>query len=264
MRGEFLNIGWAARLWMPLAFLALASLSAQPQANASEDPVFIDYRQVDATGKYYVVVRRLGGPVHDATAGRVEVLIAERRPESPTVKPAEGKAIVVTDFKRPFGYAVIVKSTVGIRDGDRILGRFKLPDAPRVLLIAPKRKRIICVDEHGMNQRVVDGPAVRVYRLSGQLVFGKTLKDIFDNEAEMFATGTYGIDWYRSARIDEKRNELILVAAEEDNFSGVTEGLPDERRVRVINLKTSKVRLGSKKEVARAIKEQCEKLQSAP
>jgi hypothetical protein len=71
-----------------IAFASFLCVTISGGASGSEDPVFVDYRQVDPSGSYYVVVRRLGGPVHNMTSGPVEILIAERRVGSPQIEAA--------------------------------------------------------------------------------------------------------------------------------------------------------------------------------
>jgi hypothetical protein len=188
------------------------------------------------------------------TSGPVEILIAERRVGSPQIEAAQGNAEKIDAPKRPRLTATVVRSTVGVRDGDRILGRTKLPDGPRKLLISSTRLGIMCLDEHGMNQRVISGPAVRVYSMSGRIRFKKTLAEIFtEKEIDRFETGSYGIFWFRDAWIDEVRKEVVIIAAEGREIQDVEFGLPDSQRVRVMDLKTGEVRLGGEDEILQAI-----------
>ncbi len=105
-----------------------------------------------------------------------------------------------------------------------------------------------------MNHKVQSGPAVRVFHMSGKLRFKKTLADIFTaEEIERFETGSYGIDWFREAWIDEVQKKLVIIAAEERKIGDIPFGLPDHQRIRVIDLKTGNSTLGGEDEVLQAI-----------
>lgn len=229
---------------------------ANAVATGSTDPDFVDCRATDGSGPFYVVVRRLGGPEHEYPVGPVEILVGRAALGSEPVERANGVVKAVDRPLAPLGFVTVVEATVGVRDGDQIVGRLHMEKPPRRVLLDGARSQLICIDEFGMNIGVKDGgPALQVFTFNGKKAFSKTLKEMFsEREAEQFSRGTFGVDWFRDAWIDPQESEIVLLAAEEQDFLGVLEGLPPTARWRKINLRSGEVAVWSDEDVLQALR----------
>src|SRR5207249_3574020 len=101
-----------------------------------------DQRIVDSSGKYYVVVKRKGGPKFESViAGPCSLTIAQRRPSSPPVLPAAA----YPRFEKGH-YLVDKNANVTVRDGDSLLGRCELGAPPLDVLISSSGIGIAALD----------------------------------------------------------------------------------------------------------------------
>ncbi len=100
----------------PAAWLLVLILVLSPVlAHADTYAPFTNFRAVDATGKYYIVVKKDGGPTDPGSGTPVTFEIAERRPGSTRLSEVSDQ---VRDLRN-----VVVNPEVTVRDGDILLGR---------------------------------------------------------------------------------------------------------------------------------------------
>src|SRR4051812_45434353 len=103
--------------------LALILVASSSPAQADSYAPFRDFRQADPTGRYYVVVRKNGGPAAPGRGTPITFEIAERRAGSPPLARASDQ---LEDDKD-----VVFTPEVKVRDGDILLGKGCLERCPR-------------------------------------------------------------------------------------------------------------------------------------
>jgi hypothetical protein len=109
----------------------LFALTVQATTRADIVGPFRDFREVDSTGRYYVVVRKDKNGAKSGLGVPVEFAIAERKAGSPPVMPA-------LDTYRTESGALVAKNNpdVRVREGDILLGHGKLDDCNGGVLVS--------------------------------------------------------------------------------------------------------------------------------
>ena len=178
-----------------------------------------DFRVSDASGEYYVVWNRLGGPRYFEDWGATEFTIARRAGGSPPVEPAKAMIIAnldLYDVQRGSRYYEMLDATgVRVRAGDTILGRgaFRIP--PRAVLVSARGHGFVALDLYGPNlPMVVDGRgghAVVIVSAGGKVRHALKLGDLFTGEEiARFPRSADSISWLRGGWLNEERLELVL------------------------------------------------------
>jgi hypothetical protein len=213
---------------------------------------FRDFRVSDATGRYYLVVKKLPGNPSDPGRGTsVEFAYVECNPAASPVKFVEDEAA---------GYGMVKKNPeVRVRDGDKVLGSGKLERSPRLILISSTGLGFVGLDVRGYNYGdLQSGKSVVVVASDGSMRHGKSLVDLFSpREIESFTETAGGISWLHDGWIDEKRREAVVIGSRpwhDDDGEGKPKPLKP-RLVRVVNMESGAVRKGSHAEVITAVTE---------
>jgi hypothetical protein len=211
---------------------------------------FDGYRTVDATGRFYAVVK----PVDPETAvGRfgvpVEIRLAERSSGSGEVKPAWGRG---RDFD--------------VREGDKVLGHLVLEGAPRDVVVSSTGLGFVAFDvgawkldgkDPKKHERVDD--AMVIVANDGTVKFRIPISEVFsDKEMEQFPHVMCPSDilWYGASWIDEGHHELVLVGDGRSYCSRSRRiSRPQKPPLRTVNLDTGKVSRASSEVVVRALEE---------
>lgn len=224
--------------------LVLLQIVSSARSHADTYGPFKDFREVDATGRYYVVVKRIGEPVNAGPGTPVTFQIAERRPGSPPIAAAadEGEG-----FEK-----VVANPDVKVRDGDIVLGKGQLERCPGFILISSTGLGFVGLDVSGYNYGSLENrDALVIVSSDGTVRHRKALIDLFSAaEVSRFLRSAGGIWWCGGGWIDERRKQVVVVGSD----SG-----PEFRRVprlfRVVDLTTGEVRKADSEVVQRALSE---------
>jgi HEAT repeat protein len=208
---------------------------------------FANFRQVEATGQFYVVVKKAKGAPQDPGRGTpITFEIAERKPGSPPVTEVRDQV----DFDR-----VTSNPDVRVRDGDTILGRGKLDRCPLYMLISSTGLGVVGLDVRGYNYRGRGTKdAVVIINSKGEVRHQIDLADLFtESEIYHFLETAGGVGWLGvgGGWIDERRREVVVVGS---NYGRGGKAIP--RLFRVVGLEKGDVRKGSEKEVVTALAEE--------
>lgn len=205
---------------------------------------FRNFRQVDPTGRYYVIFKELpGGPEDPGRGTPVSFELAERKPGSKPVFDAE-------DFWK--GDEVVGNPDVKVREGDLVHGRGKLERCPREVLISSNGSGFVGLDVRGYNYgHLRSGNALVIVAKDGAVRHGLNLIDLFrEDDVENFQHTAGGVDWLGAGWIDDRRGQVIVVST---NRGNADERI--DRLFRIVNLQTGKVRPGSPDEILTALVE---------
>jgi hypothetical protein len=213
------------------SLLALFIITTPMVAHADSYTAFRNFRQVDPTGRYYLVARKNGGPRDPGSGTPITFEIAERKPGSPPLEAAEDQLRDLWD--------VAANPEVKIRDGDLVLGKGSLERCPGRILISSTGMGFVGLDVRGYNYGSLrSGDALVVVARDGTVRHRKDLIDLF-NEAEVkrFFRSAGGIWWCGGGWIDEARKEVVVVGSRMGpGMRGIT------RLFRVVSLETGEVR----------------------
>ena len=195
-----------ATIWQAF-WLLLLPLCFRVEADDVRPPP--DSRVVDASGRYYAVLRHKGGPILESEAFTVS--IAKLAPGTPAVTSASVSPKLVNTH-----YVIKDHPDVAIRGGDIILGRCELEAAPRELLISSRGLGLIALDVQPSEPRDRNhaNSAVVLITLKGKIGFRKSLSDLFGYEQGGFTRTRWNVNWYFWAWIDEEHAQLIIVSPE--------------------------------------------------
>src|SRR5262245_13949162 len=152
--------------------LALSILAITPLAVRGDSYFpFCNFREVDATGRYYIVVKKeKGGPRDPGRGTPVSCELGERKSGSPSVEPAEDEF----DFEAPKP-----NPAVKVREGDSVLARGKLKRCPRQILISSTGLGFVGLDVGGYNYGLRrSGDAVVIVAKDGTARHRKDLIDL--------------------------------------------------------------------------------------
>jgi formylglycine-generating enzyme required for sulfatase activity len=193
------------RLWLSSVFLMFLLV---PAVHGHEYEPFTDRRIVNGSQGMYAVVH-LADPTQTAGFGAVRVIIAERTPESGPVEPqiAEWRPSSA-ELGGDGGDALsqIVVASVGVDEGDAILGNFPLPRPPKRILFGNSTKVVVSIDAFGPFDE--SSPLVTIHSVRGDLLQQVTRHDMFsDLETSRMLNGPSS----EMAWIDEVAREVITV-----------------------------------------------------
>jgi HEAT repeat protein len=221
----------------------LFAVATLPIVHADSYRPFRNFRQVDPTGRYYIVVKKNGGPKDPGAGTPVTFEIAERKPGSPPVKPSEDGG---SDD------AIVTNSEVSVREGDLVLGQGSLKRSPRLILVSSIGLGFVGLDVRGYNYGDLrSGDTLVIVSTDGKVRHHKDLIDLFsEKEVNQFTRSVGGVFWLGGGWIDEARREVIVVGSRE---------WPDEKPIprlfRIVNLETGVVRQGSSALILTALSE---------
>ena len=196
---------------------------------------FQDFRAIDPSGRYYLVVKKDGGPANPGSGTPVRFAIAERKAGSPPVAPAE-------DGEGDFFRTVVANPEVTVREGDTVLGRGRLKRCPDEILISSSGLGFVGLDVRGYNYGDLrSGNALVIVSNDGTVRHGKDLIDLFtEREVARFVHTAGGVHWCGGGWIDEARKRVVVLG------SGMGSRMqPIPRLFRVVSLETGAVREGS-------------------
>jgi hypothetical protein len=215
-------------------------LSIQALIRADSIGPYRNFRQVDPTGRYYVVVKKDESRKTASAFMPVTFEVAERKAGSPTVLSAADKGAL----------EIVANPEVKVREGDVLLSRGKLDDHPAQIIVSSSGLGFVALNmvaHHGGRPSV--GDALVVVSNDGTIRHHKKLSDLFDErEISQFVHTTSLIDWYTGAWIDENRKEVVLVGGQQ--WPGMT-SLPTI--LRVVELESGRVREGSSTAILAAL-----------
>ncbi len=206
---------------------------------------FRNFRQVDPTGRFYVVVRQApGGPEDPGRGTPVTFEIAEMKAGTAPVTN-QGDADEDDDSS-------VDNPVVNVRDGDRVHGRGEFKRCPLKLLVSSTGLGFVGIDIRGYNfadRRDSDRDALVIVNPSGGVRHRKNLFDLFsDAEITHFQGTAGGVSWSDSGWIDERRREAVIVTS--------LLAMPDgtvTRYFRGVGLESGAVRKGSSADVVTAL-----------
>jgi hypothetical protein len=203
-------------------------------AFADSYAAFCNFRQVDATGRYYLVARKNGGPRDPGRGTPITFEIAERKPGSPPVEEVEDRSKGLREVE--------ANPEVKVRDGDLVLGKGNLERCPSRILISSTGMGFVGLDVRGYNYGTLrSGDAVVVVAKDGTVRHRKDLIDLFsEDEIAQFMKSAGGVWWCGGGWIDEARKEIIVVGS---NWGGGDVVVP--RMFRIVDMETGKVRKGT-------------------
>lgn len=230
--------------------LALA-LVVPPMARADSWNTWQDQRVVSASGKYYVVMTRTGGPKVYGEWGPVEFIICQCGPDAPRVTPAKSKVVElgIEEYELEKGgqrYEIKPNPNVRVRDGDKIIGRGTLKRPPLHILVSDAGLGFTGLDVWGYNYAHYEAGlrsenAVVIVSSAGKVIHRRRLIDLFsDDELADFDTSSGGMWWlsrHIPGWINEEKKQLVLVAASSD-------AKPDHHLVRFIDWDNGQITSG--------------------
>jgi hypothetical protein len=202
-----------------------------------------NFRQVDRTGRFYIVVKKNGGPADPGAGTPVTFEIAERKAASPPLVAAEDP-----ESAEP----IVPNPDVKVREGDLILGRGSLKRCPKYIVISSTGLGFVGMDVRGHNYGDLrSDDAVVIVSKDGSVRYRKSLINLFsEKEVELFTHTMGSVLWCDGGWIDEHRKEAIVVGRRE--WPG---DKPIPRLFRIVNLETGAVRVGSSAVVLTALSE---------
>ncbi|MDR3633005.1 MAG: hypothetical protein P4L84_04160 [Isosphaeraceae bacterium] len=202
---------------------------------------FRNFRQPDATGRFYVVVKKNSGPQDPGAGTPVTFQFAERAPGSVPVVPAK-------DGGR--GPNVIPNPGVVVRKGDLLLGSGSLKRCPATISISSDGWGFVGLGVRGYNYGDVHSiDALVIVSRDGQVRHRKAMIDLFsEDDIRHFVRTAGGIHWLGGGWIDDTRKQAIIVGSRQ-----WLEMKPLPRLFRVVNLNTGEVGNGSAKLVLAAL-----------
>jgi HEAT repeats len=205
---------------------------------------FHNFRMVDPTGRYYLVVKKNGGEGDPGRGTPITFEIAERRPGSPPVE-------VVHDRSKGFR-EVEANPEVKVRDGDIVLGKGSQERSPGRILISSTGLGFVGLDVSGYNYGSLrSGDALVVVEKNGTVRHRKNLIDLFsEGEIAQFMSTAGGVGWCGGGWIDEDRKEIVVVGS---GWGTEEKAIP--RLFRIVDMKTGNVRNGTAEVVLTVLSE---------
>jgi hypothetical protein len=204
---------------------------------------FTDFRATDATGRYYLVLKKGDGAPEDPGRGTpVTFEFAKSRPGSPPL----------AEFSEQWlgGPQVGASSEVRVRQGDTVLGRGKLDRCPGQILISSTGLGFAGLDVRGYNYGDAESKdAVVIVGSDGTIRQRKSIGELFTSEERSrFVRTAGGAIWACGGWFDERRREIVVVSSASRNNNGSFPHL-----YRIIDLRTGAVRTGSTADILRAM-----------
>jgi len=225
-------------------FAALATFLGMPATLCADSYLpFGNFRQVDPTGKYYLVVKKVRDDITGDPGRGTEVSFEFVRRQSGTPRLQD-------ESDRRNGWQVVPNSDVKVRAGDIVLGRGELKRCPSLLLISSTGLGFAGLGVRGYNFGLRrSGDAIVIVGRDGKVRHRKDLIDLFsDAEINRFTRTAGGVRWLGGGWIDERRREVIVVGATDG-----TDRKPIPRLLRTVSMDTGKVSAGSNREIIAAL-----------
>ena len=222
--------------------IALCAVLLPAPVGADSWRPFRNFRQIDPTGRYYLVVRKDGGPEDPGRGTPIRFEIAERKPGTSPVTSAE-------DWEES-RRTVVPNPDVKVRDGDAVLGRGRLARCPLEILISSTGLGFVGLDVRGYNYGSLrSGDALVIVTKDGTVRHRKNLIDLFsEGELGQILHTAGGIVWCGSGWIDEARQHVVVLSSA---LGGEHKPIP--RLLRVVSLETGQVQEGSAAQVLTAL-----------
>lgn len=230
------------RLKGSLVILGLMAILPRAAVGDSYAP-FANYREVDATGQYYVVVKQADRKGNAFRGVPISFEIVERRPES-------GPVSSTRSAYRYESAAGAKPEPVVVREGDVVLGKGSLDRAPRWIVVSSTGLGFVGVDVYGHNLgELRNGHALVVVSRDGSVRHHKNLIELF-NESEVngFMRSTGSVHWAGAVWIDERRKQVVVVSSPSGLFRR-------QRLYRIVDMETGKVRDASSDVILAALAE---------
>jgi HEAT repeat protein len=233
------------RLYLIVLLLLLSPAASKAWADSWAP--FCNFRKPDATGRYYIVVKKAEGAPKDPGRGTPIIFeIGERRAGTPPVTEARDQE----EIDR-----VIPNPEVRVLDDDTVLGRGKLERCPLYTLVSSTGLGFVGLDVRGYNHgKRRSGDAVVIVNSKGEVRHRKDLVDLFtEGEIYRFLETAGGVWWLGvgGGWIDEQRREVVVVSS---NYGRDRKPLP--RLFCIVGLEKGNVRRGSEKDVITALAEE--------
>jgi hypothetical protein len=202
----------------------------------------------DASGTFYVVVKRQGGNMQPSPWGPVELTIAQRAPGALPVIRAEAKVVEVAG--KGYVYESYPGREIAVRKGDTIRGRARLDVPPGGMLVSTSGLGVVLFDIYGGNHTLFSrqDPALTTIRIDGKILQRKTLQSLFAAKqiSAFHRTSSNTTFWLDLAWIDEEKHEVVIVANSEVERAN--------QPITVVGFESGAVRQGSRDEIVRAIR----------
>lgn len=213
-------------------------------------------------GKYYVVMKRTGGPKVYGEWGPVEYVLCECAADAAPIKPAKSKIVELSidEYDAEKGgqlYEIIPNPKVSFRDGDKLLGHGTLKRPPLQIIVSDDGLGFACLDVYGYNYAYYDAGlkadnAVIIVSSRGKVIHRKRLLDLFTaDELDGFDTSAGGMWWLNNRNpgwINDAKKQLVVVGA-------ASESLPNRHLIKIIDWQTGRITIGATQNSQEAVKE---------
>ncbi len=223
------------RLRIAICFtICLATIIASADSYAP----FTNYRAVDATGEYYVVLKRRSQTAPGFPLS-VDFEIAKRNNGSPPVLA----------FNERSAKSKLPGDGAQVRPGDTIIGKGTLDRAPRHIVISSTGLGFVGVDVYGHNfGELRNGAALVIVSIDGTIRHRKNLIDLFSAvEVGTFMRSTGSVWWSGYSWIDEKSKQVVIVSERSE---------PGRKRLfRTVDIESGEVRSGTSELVTIALRD---------
>lgn len=210
---------------------------------------YADFRQVDSTGQYYLVVRKIPGWGEDpGRGGRVRYALAKRKPGADPVTSEQNQFNLdkVDDFLNP---DEINNPKVKVRECDTLLGQGILNRAPGQILISSTGQGFVTLDVFGYNFADVKSlDSLVIVSHDGVVQHRMSLLDIYtEEEISQFSFSAGGVFWAAGGWINEQQKTAVVVSVPRDTERPA-------RIIRTVDLKSGTVNKASSDQIAAALK----------
>lgn len=205
---------------------------------------FCDFRQVDATGRYYLVIQFAGANRDNGGfQSPVNFTLVERK---------SGSLPVTNERDQPDFRKVISNPQVKVREGDTILAQGKLEDCPGTFVISSQGHGFAGLDLSGHNYPVWGGrvPALVIFSRKGVVQHQIKITQLLAGDHTSFESSAGGTWWCRTGWYDDQSKELIVVTRVRNKSQTRSDTL-----FKIVSLDTGKVRTGSWNEVLAVFKD---------
>ncbi|WP_391601811.1 HEAT repeat domain-containing protein [Thalassoglobus polymorphus] len=212
---------------------------------------YADFRQVDPTGRYYVVVKKLPGWGDDpGRGGRVRFDFVKTKPGTEPVTFEQNyfdrDKVHYLNFLNPNEKK---NPKVKVREGDTLLGQGILNRAPGNILISSTGQGFVTLDVFGYNfadRKNLD--SLVVVSKDGVVQHRKSLYDLYSvKEISQFNFTAGGVFWVEGGWIDEQQGSAVVISV-------ITDTDHPSRIIRVVDLDSGEVSKGSSDEIVTALK----------
>lgn len=186
-----------------------------------------DQRVVSPNGRFYVVMKRVGGPKVYGEWGPVEYIIAERSSDSPPVKSAKSKVIGfgADKFDPDKGgllYEIKANAHVSIREGDTVLGRGELERPPQAIIVSNVGLGFVGLGVYGYNYKGSDvglkvPNAAILVSSTGKVRRRLRLLELFTKdeyfEFDFTAGGVHWLNYPLAGWSNDAKEQIVIVGA---------------------------------------------------